>query len=81
MYLEHRTCEEYLNGVELFISAAKKDMLSHQKSAMLCPCRDYANDKKYSNQLHVHVHLILCEFVKTTHVGTSMERKRIMLKR
>ncbi|CAD6342036.1 unnamed protein product [Miscanthus lutarioriparius] len=38
-------------------------MRNGHKSCMLCPCVDCKNEKRYSNQLSVHAHLILRGFM------------------
>lgn len=63
MYLQSRTCEEYLNGLNSFIRAAETDMLNQQKSAISCPCIDCKNTKKFSSSITVHAHLIIHGFM------------------
>ena len=64
MYLDNRTCEEYLSGVKSFISAAEAYMLSQNKSSMFYPCCDCENIKEYRNLVHIHAHLIIRGFIK-----------------
>ena len=59
MYLQNRTCNEYLEGLEYFLAVAEADMRNRHKSSMLCPCVDCKNEKQYSNRLLVHANLIL----------------------
>jgi hypothetical protein len=63
MYLENRTCEEYLSGLKSFISAAQADKLNRRVSAMCCPCIDCENGRKFSSSIHVHAHLIIWGFM------------------
>ena len=63
MHLKNRTCEEYLNGLKLFIRAAEMDMLIQGKYAMCCPCVDCQNDKKFTSSMHDHTHLIIRGFM------------------
>jgi hypothetical protein len=58
MYLENRTCEEYLSG-KSFISAAEANNLNRRLSTMCCPCIDCENMRNFSSSLHVHAHLII----------------------
>jgi hypothetical protein len=63
MYLENRTCEEYLSGLKSFISAAEVDKLSRHLFAICCPCLDCEDVKKFSTSIHVHAHLIIWGFM------------------
>ena len=63
MYLRNRTCDDYLDGLKSFLTAAQTDMLNGQKSSMWCPCIDCKNEKQYSNSLTVHAHLIMRGFM------------------
>ncbi|TVU33995.1 hypothetical protein EJB05_15816, partial [Eragrostis curvula] len=62
MYLQNRTCAEYLTGLKSFMIAAEADQSSQRKSAMCCPCIDCRNITKFSNAMHVHAHLIIRGF-------------------
>ncbi|CAD6226171.1 unnamed protein product [Miscanthus lutarioriparius] len=63
MYLRNCTCEEYLGGLNSFLTVAEADMLNGQKSSMWCPCVDCENEKQYSNYMTVHAHLIIRGFM------------------
>ena len=63
MYLQNRTCEDYLDGLKYFLAVAKADMVNRQKSSMWCPCVDYENVKQYSDSFPVHAHLIIRGFM------------------
>ncbi|KAL6654028.1 hypothetical protein ACP70R_007493 [Stipagrostis hirtigluma subsp. patula] len=62
MYLENRACNEYLNGVLVFIAAAEEDMKSGKKVAMCCPCYDCKNGRSFEHSMHLHAHLIMRGF-------------------
>ena len=62
MYLENHVCNEYLNGLDVFIAAAVEDMKRTKKKVMYCPCSDCENKKKFSHHRHLHGHIILCGF-------------------
>jgi hypothetical protein len=62
MYLETRTCPEYLSGVKHFMSAALADMKDRGKTAMYCPCRDCRNEKKFPKPDNIHAHLVMRGF-------------------
>ena len=52
MYLDNRTCEEYLSGLKSFFSAAEADKLNRRMSALCCPCIDCENVRKFSSSMH-----------------------------
>ena len=62
MYLETRTCTEYLGGVKHFMSAALADMKDRGITAMYCPCCDCRNEKKFSKLENIHAHLVMRRF-------------------
>ena len=62
MYLENRTCDEYLKGVLGFIAAAEEDMKNKKKTAINCPCYDCGNIKKIPQSMNIHAHLIMRGF-------------------
>jgi hypothetical protein len=72
MYLENRTCDEYLKGVLGFIDAAVDDMKKMKKSVMYCPCVDCANDKRFSQSMHLHAHLIMRGFKKNYKIWNKL---------
>ena len=52
MYLDNRTCGEYLSGLKSFFSAAEADKLNRRMSALCCPCIDCDNVRKFSSSMH-----------------------------
>ena len=52
MYLDNRTCGEYLSGLKSFFSAAEADKLNRRMSALCCPCIDCENVRKFSSSMH-----------------------------
>ena len=63
MYLDNRTCEEYLSSVKSFIAATEADKLNRHLCAICCPCIDCENMTKFSSSMHVHAHLIVRGFM------------------
>jgi hypothetical protein len=56
--------ENFLSGVNGFLNQAEADMRNHGVQAMLCPCIDCLNQKKFTQQEIIFHHLVTCCFTK-----------------
>jgi hypothetical protein len=70
--------ENFLSGVNGFLNQAEADMRNHGVQAMLCPCIDCLNLKKFVQRkiiFHIWSHMVS---QKITRVGINMVRKALM---
>jgi hypothetical protein len=56
--------ENFLSGVNGFLNQAEVDMRNRGVQAMLCPCIDCINQKKFAQQEIIFHHLVTCGFTK-----------------
>jgi hypothetical protein len=56
--------ENFLSGVNGFLNQAKADMRNRGVQAMLCPCIDCLNQKKFTQWGISFHHLVRCGFTK-----------------
>nr|AAW56892.1 putative polyprotein [Oryza sativa Japonica Group] len=64
MYHVHRSSTEYREGVTEFVTFAENDRKSRMSMYILCPCRDYKNEKMNLDSSEAHSHLITNGFMK-----------------
>jgi hypothetical protein len=70
--------ENFLRGVNGFLNQAEVDMRNRGVQAMLCPCIDCLNQKKFAQWEIIFHHLVTRGFKKTTCIGINMARKAFM---
>jgi hypothetical protein len=56
--------ENFLSGVNGFLNQAEVDMRNHGVQAMLCPCIDCINQKKFAQWEIIFHHLVTRGFTK-----------------
>jgi hypothetical protein len=56
--------ENFLSGVNGFLNQAEADMRNRGVQAMLCPCIDYLNQKKFAQWEIIFHHLVTHGFTK-----------------
>jgi hypothetical protein len=63
-----RRLGEFLSGVNDFLNQAEADMRNRFVQAMLCPCIDCLNQKKFAQREIIFHHLVTRGFHKKLHV-------------
>jgi hypothetical protein len=71
-----RKLGEILKWVNGFLNQAEADMRNRGAQAMLCPCIDCLNQKKFAQREIIFHHLVTCQ--KITRVGINMVRKALI---
>jgi hypothetical protein len=56
--------ENFLSGVNGFLNQVKADMRNRGVKAILCPCIDCLNQKKFAQREIIFHHLVTCGFKK-----------------
>jgi hypothetical protein len=70
--------ENFLSGVNGFLNQVEEDMINCGVQAMLCPCTDCLNQKKFAqlgNHFSSFGHVVSR---KITRIGINMMRKALM---
>jgi hypothetical protein len=70
--------ENFLSGVNGFLNQAEADMRNCGVQAMLCPCIDCLNQKKFAQQEIIFIIWSHVVSQKITRVGINMVRKALM---
>jgi hypothetical protein len=71
-------CENFLSGVNDFLNQVEADMRNHGVQAMLCPCIDCLDQKKFAQGKSFFIIWSHVVSQKITHVGINMVRKALM---
>jgi hypothetical protein len=65
MYIQpQEDWENFLSGVNVLLNQAEADMRNRGVQAMLCPCIDCINQKKFAKQKIIFHHLVTRGFTK-----------------
>jgi hypothetical protein len=74
----HEDWENFLIDVNGFLNQVEADMRNRGVHAMLCPCINCLNQKKFGQQEIIFHHLVARGFKKNTRVGINMVSKTLM---
>jgi hypothetical protein len=78
MQMASTTRENFLSVINGFLNQEKVDIRNCGVQAMLCPCIDCLNQKKFAQQEIIFHHFVTRGFKKNTRVGINMVRKALM---
>jgi hypothetical protein len=70
--------ENFLSGVNGFLNQVEADMRNRGVQAMLCPCIDCLNQKKFAQRENIFIIWSHVVSQKITSVGINMVRKALM---
>jgi hypothetical protein len=70
--------ENFFSGVNGFLNQAEADMLNRGVQAMLCPCIDCLNQKKFAERKTFFITWSHVVSQKITRVGINMVRDALM---